>query len=307
MPDAPSAVPTMKVTGPLLHPSPETVATYKAGTGKSRKQRRRKGGWPARTGLTRQEVEDIRASVHAACTANRSWRPVIITLNPDEIAGETDAARKRRIEKRIAPIGQALKRRGQPQLRLTVWQKPPSGRLHAHVWVLVNPKNDDALTPFHHAPAVMVQPWKTDPGYLTRERLPNGPPEWEMRQKWRRCRGQPIRGSRLSIHADLKSLVHEVEVREYARPPQPVASAAVEFSDANEKPQLALFALPAAMPHGFDLAAERQRLGLSQRGLASLVGLKQPHIANCERGHDKLSPARLKAVRHVLQRLAVAA
>lgn len=307
MPDAPSAGPTIEVTGPILHPSPETVATCEARTGTKRKPRRKKGGWPARTGLTRQEVENIHACAHAARKSYRGWRSFLVTLNPEAVEGESDAARKERIDQKITCLGQGLKRRGQPELRLKIWQKPPSGRLHAHVWVLTDPKNYDVLARLHHAPAIVVQEWGPDIGYVTRERLP-GPPQWERLQKWKRYTGQPIRGRRLSVHPDLQSLVHEVEARD-ARPPQPSQPVAAEFSGTIKSPvQLDLFhALPAAMPAEFDLAAERQRLGLSQRALAGLVCLKQPHIANVERGHDRLSPARLKAVRHVLASLAVAA
>jgi hypothetical protein len=39
---------------------------------------------------------------------------------------------------------------------------------------------------------------------------------------------------------------------------------------------------------GRRLREERQRLGLSQRALAERIGASQPHIANAERGHDRV-------------------
>lgn len=60
-------------------------------------------------------------------------------------------------------------------------------------------------------------------------------------------------------------------------------------------------------PPAFDLAAERKRRGLSQAKIGLMIGLRQPHVANVERGHDRLSPARIRVLRHVLGSLPVAA
>ena len=84
------------------------------------------------------------------------------------------------------------------------------------------------------------------------------------------------------------------------KPAQPVSVAPV---------QLGLFdvGLPALPPPPFDLAAERKRRGLSQSAIGQMIGLRQPHVANVERGHDRLSPARIRVLRHVLDGLPVAA
>lgn len=50
--------------------------------------------------------------------------------------------------------------------------------------------------------------------------------------------------------------------------------------------------------------ALRHATGLTQAELGALVGIKQPHIANVERGHDALSNHRLRALRYYAERIA---
>lgn len=236
---------------------------------------------------------------------------VVVTFNPPAIDGETAASRKRRLSHNVDALRQALERRGQRWRAVTVWQHPIGGRLHCHALCHVEPGNDDVASRFDDRPAVHVQPWGRDVGYFTRERLPNGTPTYENRKRWKRVKGQPIKGQRLSISAALKAAITEdvadrehIAQHQHTGQRQPLAA-----PDAITAPvQLDMFSwLPALPVHVFDLAAERKRRGMSQAALAAMVGLRQPHVANVERGHDKLSPARIRVLRHVLAALPVAA
>jgi hypothetical protein len=110
----------------------------------------------------------------------------------------------------------------------------------------------------------------------------------------------------LTTSAALKPLVTE-HLADRLHVAQPRQAPAVPVSV--EPVQLGLFdvGLPALPPPAFDLAAERKRRGLSQAKIGLMIGLRQPHVANVERGHDRLSPARIRVLRHVLDGLPVAA
>jgi hypothetical protein len=269
------------------------------------RRKKRKGGWKASTGLTRQQEKNMYEAAYVARSMGQALG-VAVTFNPDNRDGESAGARMRWIGKKVYGLAQALKRRGQPWISLIVWQWPIGGRLHCHVLVWIEPGNDDVVSRFHNLPAVHVTKWGSDIGYFTRERLPSGPPEYENRKRWKWVKGNKITGQRLTISAALKALVkeHDADRRHIAQPRQapavPVSVAPV---------QLALFdaGLPALPPPAFDLAAERKRRGLTQSAIGQLINLRQPHVANVERGHDRLSPARIRVLRHILDGLQVAA
>jgi hypothetical protein len=268
------------------------------------RRKKRKGGWRTRTGLTRQQVSDMYEAAYVARSMGQALS-VAVTFNPDNRDGESAGARMRWIGKKVYGLAQALKRHAQPWIAMIVWQWPIGGRLHCHVLVWIEPGNHDVVSRFHNLPAVHVTKWGSDIGYFTRERLPSGPPEYEARQRWPRVTGNKITGQRLTISAALKALVTEhladrqLMAQPRPKPAQPVSVAPV---------QLALFdGLPALPPPPFNLAAERKRRGLTQSTIGQMIGLRQPHVANVERGHDRLSPARQRVLRHILDALPVAA
>lgn len=268
------------------------------------RRKKRKGGWKASTGLTRQQITDMHDAANAARSRGMALG-VVVTFNPDSRDNETAHERKRWIGKKVGGLALALKRNAQPWIAVTVWQWPIGGRLHCHVLCWIEPGNDDVVSRFHNLPAVHVTKWGRDIGYFTRERLPSGPPEYENRKRWKWVKGNKITGQRLTISAALKALVteHLADRRHIAQPRQapalPVSVLPV---------QLALFdaGLP-ALPPPFNLAAERKRRGLTQSAIGRLGGLTQSHVANVERGHDRLSPARQRVLRHILDGLPVAA
>jgi hypothetical protein len=269
------------------------------------RSKKRKGGWKASTGLTRQQITDMHDAANAARSRGMALG-VVVTFNPDSRDNETAHERKRWLSHKVDALRQALERRGQPWIAMIVWQWPIGGRLHCHVLCWIEPGNDDVVSRFHNLPAVHVTKWGRDIGYFTCERLPSGPPEYENRKRWPRVTGNKITGQRLTISAALEPLVteHLADRRHIAQPRQapalPVSVAPV---------QLALFdaGLPALPPPAFDLAAERKRRGLTQSAIGRLGGLTQSHVANVERGHDRLSPARQRVLRHILGSLPVAA
>lgn len=273
-----------------------------------RSRRRKKGGWKARTGLTRQQVSDLYEAARVAWSMCAPLN-VVVTFNPPAIDSETAASRKRRLSHNVDALRQALERRGQRWRAVTVWQHPIGGRLHCHALCHVEPNNDDVASRFDDRPAVQVQPWGRDVGYFTRERLPNGTPTYESRKRWKRVKGQPIKGQRLTISSSLKAAITEdVADRQHITQQQQTGQRQALSSSTAVPVQLDLFgSLPALPATVFDLVAERKRRGLSQYALAAMVGLRQPHIANCERGHDRLSTARIRVVRHVLAALPTAA
>ncbi len=68
--------------------------------------------------------------------------------------------------------------------------------------------------------------------------------------------------------------------------------------------QLPLFAALPVQPPPFSDGAEvrelRHRTGLSQERLAGQIGIRdRSHLANVERGHDRLSPQRRRLLRHI--------
>jgi DNA-binding transcriptional regulator YiaG len=68
----------------------------------------------------------------------------------------------------------------------------------------------------------------------------------------------------------------------------PVLSSASCSKAPQKAGQLDLFALPAETGFSSQIRALRDRLGLSQRQLGERLGCRQPHIANVERGRDRL-------------------
>lgn len=273
-----------------------------ARNGKRKKRRRRKkGGWPERKTITRDQWrEALNADRIARNTYGDTRRRIVISINPPAREGETVKQRKCRLNLIASShIPQAFKRAKHPEwIAWTVWQHPIEGRLHCHVIAWIDPEYDNVLARVCDGADIHKRPWNNDVRYLLMQRQP-GAPEWEARQQWRYVPGQPIKGSMLSISRALKDCITlwEADRAHKARPaPAPRKLRDSLFDD-----------LPALPPPVFDLAAERRRRGLSQAALAELIGLKQPHIANVERGHDSLSPARLRAIRYVLDRLPVAA
>jgi Helix-turn-helix len=265
---------------------------------KRKDNRHKKGGWRKAAGLTLGKVrEALNVDRIARTIFNAERRRIVITVNPAAIDGESDSARKRRITRIVSSrFPEALRRAGQSEwIAWTVWQHPLEGRLHCHTVAWVEPEYDDVLARMCDGSDIHAKPWDDDVSYILRQRLPDHP-ERENKKKWTRKPGNPIKGAILSISQALKDRITLWEADLAHKPKQaPLRFRESLFDD-----------LPAIPPPAFDLATERKRRGLSQAALADMIGLKQPHLANVERGHDSLSSARLRAIRYVLDGLPLA-
>ena len=131
---------------------------------------------------------------------------VLVTINPG--CDNDDAERKRYCSRKIAHLGQALKRRGQPHIGVTTFEKELQGELHAHHLLHVRPQNFDVLAriadgiSIHFRTAAM-----TDPAYITKHRLP-GSPEFEAYAGHKRRRGAKITGQRVHYTQAAKTLLN---------------------------------------------------------------------------------------------------
>ncbi len=68
--------------------------------------------------------------------------------------------------------------------------------------------------------------------------------------------------------------------------------------------QLDLFSVQPTPAFSNQIRALRDRLGLSQRALAEMVGCRQPHIANVERGRDRLGEWPRRRLRDLMREAA---
>ena len=157
-------------------PSKAGGAAVRSSAQPIKRRKKRKGGWPARTGLTWPEVKQVSDLYHAAHQAGIPLN-VLVTIQPAAITD--DALRKRYCSRKIAHIGQALKRRGQAHIGVTTFEKELNGELHAHHLVHIAAKNIDVVERW--ADGLIIHARKavpSDPGYITKHRLP-GSPEFE--------------------------------------------------------------------------------------------------------------------------------
>lgn len=299
--------PAIVVKGCKIDAAPDAERLPSKGKGRVRRKgpapsrkKGRRGGWPEKRGLTRHEVTKAWDAARAAhATLGRARRLIAISINPPAIDGE---ARKRRLTRIISHIAQAFTRgRRQEWIALAIWQWPVGGRLHCHVLAWIDPEHDDVLARLCDGADIHAQPWGRDIGYFTRTRLPNGPPDYEARQRWPRVNSHPIAGVRLSLSPRLNAILIEHQAdRETARsrpiPAQPVAitplppagpAQLVAVEEATGQFALILGSLDNPI-----IAAEvkRKALGLRQEDLADAMGIARPTLANVVAGRYRPSP-----------------
>jgi hypothetical protein len=140
---------------------------------------------------------------------NRTPLNHFLTLRtPDDAADDLKA--KRIICRRIAHLGQALKRRdpGHPLIYLAVYEKTGGGRLHAHVLVHVRRPAIPVLERWADGIDRDARPaGRRHLAYVTKQRHPL-PPEVEqsVRRTHRRQKGAFIPGPRVSVSRELAAL-----------------------------------------------------------------------------------------------------
>ena len=250
--------------------------------------------------LTWDEVKQIDSIAHAA---RRERQPLNVLVTIRAPRGAPDAASKRKVTTDIAHLGEALKRRGQEHVGLTVFEKSPD--LHAHHLVHVRRENIDVVERRHDGEIVDVR--KADAGavaYITKQRQCLSPAfEAEIRRP-REKSGGPIPGKRWTATPAAQALVRPQQVVAPVKQ-IPAPQAPVTIAVSVKPQQLALFTdLPKSRPpfsEGAEVREIRLQLGKTQDWLATQLGSGRSHIANFERGHDRLSPPRRRLLRHIVE------
>jgi hypothetical protein len=241
-----------------------------------------------------------------AARRNRTSLNVLCTLRGRLDLPENES--KRQIVRQTAHLGEALKRRGQPHIGVTVFEKAP--HLHGHHLVYVDPENDDVVatyadqTEFHARPADRYAP-----EYITKQRRWLGP-RFETGRQWEPSGGE-VPGKRYTMTTAAEALIQpKAASRETVTPAVEAAQEAAPVTVTLADGQLELFALMPARPPSavIDLRVVREKLGYTQEQITPLLGLKnRSHVANIERGHDRLSAPRARVLRHLIDTANVAA
>ena len=171
--------------------------------------RGKRGGWRSSTGLTWTEVKEIHRLDFVARSARYPLN-YLVSVMPE--TGD-DQERKRSCSRLIAHLGQHLRRHGSPHVGVTVYEKASSADLHAHHLVHIPPRKTAVLEWIRSRPEMHVRrAVESDPGYVTKERLPL-PPDCEARVCHNRRRGLRIPGKRYSGTGDLLELANPAAER----------------------------------------------------------------------------------------------
>lgn len=288
-------------------------------------------------GLHPAEVERVRHVVldHWG-TEVRAGRYIIGFATLGDAALDLPASEVRAAARALMKrIGQYQGRQSPPLPReaLQVFEVEPG--LHCHVAfpatrkMLYQLRGLAEFAPFMRKPSEAVKAWRYDferlVAYLTKE---TGDP----RYAWPESSGGGDRvvlssGLRSTIvaagfppwarttSADLRAKPPRRKPEEAVAAPLPAAEPTTVSPDpvgevtmgipTPEPVQLSLFdALPEREHLGCALRDARRRLGLSQAAAAKLIGLRQPHMSNCEAGRHPIARARVRALQFLAERKA---
>ena len=164
-----------------------------------------KGGWPSSPHLAWADVKAIDDVVHEM--ARRGCAPThLVTIMP---SAANDSSRKKECTRKIAHLGQALKRHGKPHMGVTVFERPTHADLHAHHLIHTPRGEFSTVERFHWPPRVHVQRVRKLDGivdYLTKERR-HLSPDFEARIKRRWARGQQVPGKRWTMTTQARELI----------------------------------------------------------------------------------------------------
>ena len=197
------------------------IATGEARSNSRKRNRKKRGGYPNRRTLTKNEKIRFRNTLkHTRDT--RVGPNTLISINPAAIEGETDAARKRRISKLVDYIRTIHIRNGHRCYFSAVFEMPIGGQLHAHCavhipapvrpyiknWVTKRGVWDDRPTQERYGVEIHACPYdrRIHDSYLTKETsFPCDPSEWKASptNAFRPRPGLPFRGKRLKFSKDL--------------------------------------------------------------------------------------------------------
>lgn len=274
-------------------------------------------------GLSKAEIERIRAVLERWCRRNDY---VVFWTLGDALRTMPEAEAREFIRRALNTLRTAQTRADLEPEYMVVLEV--TGGLHAHIVGIATPKimkairRSEKFAPFMLRPSRAIRPVTNAYGfaYLADEYLvkETGDPKFAL---------PPGGGDRSWLSPTLKAvMVAEGRIEDYQRttsgnlkPTPPRAARPVQAIKAEIKPtqsatttnvvQLALFDdLPQARAdEGLPamIREVREQKGISQTAFAEdYLDIRQPHLANVERLHDRLSPARRRAARYHLERLA---
>jgi hypothetical protein len=196
------------VKGPWPSETHRAPPRPKEAVPKTKRRRRKKGGWRARAGLTWAQVKEV---FEFAKLARQAGFPLnaFITIKANWRCS-SDQERKRDISQKIAHLGQAIKGRGRAPRQshfvgTTAYEKERNGVLHAHMLVHI----EDFAFAEQCADGDIIQVKRAKPyhlDYITKQRLPLSP-DFEAAHGHRRQPSERIVGVRLSFSTDAKALI----------------------------------------------------------------------------------------------------
>lgn len=291
---------------------------------KARRKVARKGGWKTTRYLDHGQFKQGYSDALSLCRAGYSFNVFASLMPPDHI--QPDAARIRWIDTKLARIGQALKRRKQPDIRFRTLEKKIGGKLHGHAPVYVAPDNLDVIERmfdvFDKSRVIAFDPDASDALSVplhasligeTEDDLQNailytlkqhrwaGPGRdgaGSKRRFWIEA-GDPIKGQRLSLSKGARSILQTAAAKHTPAPAvdAPVAIPEPVVKTPSPPVQLVLIETP-QIDIRSQIETTRLARGLSQRQVAAVLGMKQPHYSNAVvRRHDPLGPyARTRAL-----------
>ena len=184
------------VRGTTTQAAPSTSAAVSVGGPRKRKRaadKKHAGGWQPSPRLTWHEVKEIDEAVHRLAGLGVAPTHCITIMPPASIIA--DNKRKRFCVGKIAHIGEALKRHGQPHVGVTTFEHPLDADLHANLLVFVPRSERSTIERFHNPPCTHVKAIYDLPGvvaYVTKERR-HMSPDFEKRidRPWLRCKSVP--------------------------------------------------------------------------------------------------------------------
>lgn len=279
----------------------------------------RRGGWKTTRYLDHDQFKRAYSDALSLCRAGYGPTVFVSLMPPDSV--QPDAARIRWIDTKLSRLGQALKRRKQPDVRFRTLEKKAGGKLHGHAPIYVRPENldviermfdvfdksrviafaanDDAQNVAAHAALI----GETQDDLLNAILYPLKQHRWagpghdgsgSARRFWIEA-GDPIRGQRLSVSKAAKAILAGIQPAAAKSAPPAAVDAPIAVPDPRVAPppqieQLAFDFDAPVIDIRSGLEAAWIERGLSQRQLAAVLGMKQPHYSNSVvRRHDPLS------------------
>ncbi len=174
-----------------------------------KKRRRKTGGWPSTTGVRYREVVTIMEGAFRIKSSGKDFTTFITIRPPSEIA--EDQARKAWCRRKLYNFQRKLKRRGQPFIALSVYEKPLDGQLHLHVLLHVAMKFFPELKRVENLPEIDVR-LRTHKhlSYIVKNRLPTHPDfEPILARTLQRKKGSDFRGKRWLFSLDALTIINQ--------------------------------------------------------------------------------------------------